>query len=784
MRKIELLAPAGSLEALKAAVNSGANAVYLGGTMFNARAYATNFSDEELLEAIYYAHLRNVKIYVTVNTLFYDEEFSALMAYIDRLYMMNVDALIIQDLGLMAEVKKLYPDFEIHASTQTSIHQLSGVNALAEQGVERVVLARENTIEEIKYICQHTNIDIEVFVHGALCMCYSGQCLMSSLIGKRSGNRGKCAQPCRLPYKLKLEEKVLDYAPHYLLSAKDICVIDNIGDYIEAGVTSFKIEGRMKRPEYVAAVVKSYRYAIDQWIKTHSNNDLEKEKFEMFQMFNRGFSLGHAYHEHQLITDNFPGNFGVEIGQVTQYNRKEQRVYIKLNQSLSQGDGIRFGLEDQGRVVNKMYYHDRLINKGNIGEEISVEFNAKIKEGTKVFKTSSVELIQKLQKEYTNKKIKIPIYIHLTGNINAPLELTLKTKEHSIKVISSDCVEKAVNSPLSLERIQQQLSKLGNTVYIAEDIVVELPENIQFPIKVLNELRRQGVEALDEARLSFQRKSRSFNPKKQENLRHEIKDLHVHVQNIEQCLAAIKAGVEVIYYPFNSSLKEVYDICMNKNITLVPYVSRISDDTMLKKIKESSLYPLFNKIMVGDIGALAYFSDKEVILDTSLNITNSYSLHHDLIKDKDLLLSVELNVNQMNRLISSNQKLGYVAYGRLETMITKYCPISQQYFGKVKKGCNRCKIGQYYLVDRKNEHFPIIMDEQCRMHLYNAKTQYVDDLTNLNVDFIVLKMTVEKEEDVMRVIEDYQHILKDQTQSYYHGNKNYTLGYFNSKELN
>ncbi len=783
MRNIELLAPAGSLESLKAAVNSGANAVYLGGTMFNARAYAANFSDEELQEAIEYAHLRNVKIYVTVNTLFYDEEFKELMAYIDRLYLMNVDALIIQDLGLMAEVKKLYPDFEIHASTQASIHQLSGVEAMAKQGIKRVVLARENTIEEIRDIAQHTQIDIEVFVHGALCMCYSGQCLMSSVIGKRSGNRGKCAQPCRLPYKLKLEDKSLDYAPHYLLSAKDICVIENIGDYIEAGVTSFKIEGRMKRPEYVAAVVKSYRYAIDQWLKTHSVGNVEEEKAEMFQMFNRGFSLGHAYHENNLITDIFPGNFGVEIGEVTQYDRKEQLVYIKLNQPLAQGDGIRFGFEDSGRVVNKMYYRDRLVNQGKPQDEIAIEFNIKIKEGTKVFKTSSVQLIQKLQKEYSEKKIKSPITLQLSGKIGEPLTLTLTSKQHQVTVKSSAIIEKAMNSALSLERIQQQLSKLGNTVYTAEKVIVILPEDVQFAIKELNELRRNGIEALDKARLVHQRQSKAFEPKETAAAKRSIKAIHVHVQTLEQCNAAIDSGAKMIYYPFIPSLKEAYTLCQQADATLIPYVSRIIDDEHLKQIKESALYSLFSKIMVGDIGALHYFLDKEVILDSSLNITNSYALNHDLIKNKDVVLSVEMSEMQINHLCDCQQKIGYVAYGRLETMITKYCPISQQHYGCQKKGCNRCKIGQYYLIDRKNEQFPIIMDEECRMHLYNAKIQYVDELSELQADFIVLKMTIETQAEVQRVIEDYQHIIADKSQSYWHGNKDYTLGYFNNKEV-
>ena len=251
MKKIELLAPAGDKEAFIAAVQNGANAIYLGGTMFNARSFAKNFDNDELLWAVEYAHLRNVKIFVTVNTLYKDEEFEMLLEYIDYLYTIQIDALIIQDIGLCSIVHEIYPDFEIHMSTQASVMNKHGVKFFEKRGVSRIVLARENSIEEIQNICSSTSLDIEVFVHGALCICYSGQCLLSSFIGKRSGNRGECAQPCRLKYRLVQDNIILEDKIPYLLSPKDLMTIENIGKLIDAGVCSFKIEGRMKRPEYV-----------------------------------------------------------------------------------------------------------------------------------------------------------------------------------------------------------------------------------------------------------------------------------------------------------------------------------------------------------------------------------------------------------------------------------------------------------------------------------------------------------------------------------------------------
>ncbi|UTY38761.1 U32 family peptidase [Allocoprobacillus halotolerans] len=263
MKKIELLAPAGDQESLIAAVQNGADAIYLGGTLFSARAYAKNFDDAQLQWAVSYAHLYGVKIYVTMNTLYKDSEMDALISYLKKLYDYQVDALIIQDIGLFDLVRSLFPDFEIHMSTQASIMNSYGVHYFEKCGASRVVLARENTIEEIQRICRQTDIEIEVFVHGAMCVCYSGQCLMSSMIGKRSGNRGQCAQPCRLQYQLLKDGKTLPERYPFLLSPKDMMTIEHIDSLIEACVSSLKIEGRMKRPEYVASVTRAYRQAID-----------------------------------------------------------------------------------------------------------------------------------------------------------------------------------------------------------------------------------------------------------------------------------------------------------------------------------------------------------------------------------------------------------------------------------------------------------------------------------------------------------------------------------------
>ncbi len=295
MRKIELLAPAGSVESLYAAVQAGADAVYMGGSKFSARAYANNFDDEQLKEAINYCHLYGVKVYITVNTLIKEEEIKEAIKYIGFLYSIGVDALIIQDTGIAKLIKENLPNFEIHASTQMTIHNGEGAIFLKELGFKRIVLSRELSLKEIEYISKDLDIETEIFVHGALCICYSGQCLMSSILGGRSGNRGRCAQPCRLPYTL-INEKDDKETKGYILSPKDICNIENMGDLIKAGATSFKIEGRMKRPEYVAGVIRSYRKAIDAAINKE-NFEEEQNKKELMQLFNREGFQRHTFME-------------------------------------------------------------------------------------------------------------------------------------------------------------------------------------------------------------------------------------------------------------------------------------------------------------------------------------------------------------------------------------------------------------------------------------------------------------------------------------------------------
>ena len=334
MKDVELLAPVGSFESLKAAVQNGANAVYLGGKEFSARASANNFDKDELKEAVKYAHIRGVRVFVTTNTLIKQNELEGFIEYVKFLYDINIDALILQDIGAAMTIKKLLPDFELHASTQMVAHSLDDVNYLESKGFDRVVLARELNIDEIKYICDNTNVDIEVFVHGALCVCYSGQCLMSSMIGNRSGNRGRCAQPCRQRYTMIdiYTGEEVESNGDYLLSTRDLNAIEEINQIIDAGVHSLKIEGRMKKPEYVATVIGSYRETIDEYLRNKRINVSHDIMADLYTIFNRKFTKGLLLGEvgKDVMNAQVPNNQGLYIGRVVDYNKKAKRLKIAL----------------------------------------------------------------------------------------------------------------------------------------------------------------------------------------------------------------------------------------------------------------------------------------------------------------------------------------------------------------------------------------------------------------------------------------------------------------------
>ena len=410
MSKIELLSPAGDFECIKAAVQNGADSVYFGANLFSARAFANNFNLEELKQAIEYAKIRGVKTNLTLNILIKEDEFEDAIFLATKAYEFGIDAIIVQDLGLAEKLIEMFPDLPIHASTQMTIHNLNGAIQLEKMGFKRIVLARELSINEIDYICKNTNLEIECFIHGALCISYSGQCLFSSMIGGRSGNRGKCAGPCRLPYELLQDDKKIDSG--YLLSTRDLCGLEYIPSLIDAGVNCLKIEGRMKSPEYVATVTRIYRKYID---LASSNNPYiidENDKKELMQVFNRGmYCSGHFENtpNKNLVFKEKPNNMGLFLGIVEKYNKNKGYISLKLKEQINIGDTISLENESGSYTISELMEKSKNINETKIGQTVTIgRMKGNIKLGDKIYKLSSKQLSNNAKESYKkeNKKIK------------------------------------------------------------------------------------------------------------------------------------------------------------------------------------------------------------------------------------------------------------------------------------------------------------------------------------------------------------------------------------------
>ena len=771
MKNIELLAPAGSYDAALAAIANGANAIYIGGSLFSARASATNFTNEEIIEITNYAHLRNIRVFVAINTLYNDEQFNALYDYIAFLYQNQVDAIIIQDLGLLKMVKIHFPDFEVHISTQASIYNPETVSYYQSLGVDRVVLARENSIDEIKTICMSTSLDVEVFVHGAICMGYSGQCLFSSFMNQRSGNRGSCSQPCRLKYKLVQDQNVLGDT-NYLLSPKDLCTIENVPQLIEAGITSFKIEGRMKRPEYVATVVKAYRQAIDQHLnKTH---DVKEDIKAMKQMFNRGFTTGHLFKDGQFLSQDFPGHRGLEVGKVIKYNHAKKMVYIQLSNKLRQNDRIIFKDVDLVRTITKLYQGKNLVNHGKAGEVVAIQLNQAVQINQIVSKVYDYDLIKVAQQSITNQKVRIPIIVNFYIENQKPV-LELIEDDNYIKVVSDTEIEVAIKASLDHQRIEQQLSKLGQTTYYAQEVYIDFPENYTFSIKLLNEMRRLAIEKLNLEKINKYKRDQiqSYQPITKNHQDKQIK-YTVKIKTIEQFNQVIKYPIEKIYVPYDIDLDLILKQRGFKGEILL-YVPYIYNREKLKMVCENYHHRI-NSILVNDFGAYELcHGDFNIEFDYSMNLINNYAL--EAYQNHTVFLSREMTLKQIEAL-NPKQKIGAYIYGYVTAMVMKHCVVSQHYFGKKVINCQKCKQGQYIISDEYNNQYPLLHDEQCHTTMYQNRPVFFEQINQLNIDFGMIEFTVENPKTVCMILDDYCYNISVNQKTIYPQHNLIMKGYF------
>ncbi len=791
-KKIELLAPAGNFESLIYAVENGADAVYLGGKDFNARTSAQNFDDEEIKKAVEYCHLRNVKVYLTMNTLISDHELKSALNYAEFCYFHNIDAIIIQDIGFAKILKDYIPDAEIHASTQMTINNIDTVKELNKIGFKRTVLSRELSVQEIEFINKNTDCETEVFIHGALCISYSGQCLLSSLVGGRSGNRGNCAQPCRLPYKLfnKTKNKY-ETESKYLLSPSDLCTLPLIEKIIKSGVTSLKIEGRMKKPEYVSSVVRIYRKTIDNYLMNNNNNYSEKDILHLKQAFNRNFTSGYISNETNIDIMNHekPDNKGIPVAQTIEF--KNNKLKIKLLESLYCNDGLEayYNNNSVGCRVEYIEKDGIRIKEAEKDDVVTINFKYPVPPNIVLNKTYSknFEDIEKLLSKTNTKKV----YVKgsFKAKINESPRFEINYKDYIIVETSDIICEKAVNVPTSIERIETQINKTGNTPFVFENLNINCDENLSIPISEINRMRRSIFEKLEKKLLE---KKQFVIPEKLSIKIPELFDydnipieLSAKVVNLEQLNALMETNIKDIYFEDIENFEKASILGKTKNIIPVIPVFRTSEN----KEEIEAIIKNCNHLMGTSIGDSVFInSTRTVDCDFNLNVFNFKTM--EFLKEKGfrkITYSHELNFSQLKN-INQYFNGNIVVYGKVPVMHMKYCPITNILNNNVKN-CGLCQKNEYYLEDRIGEHLPILKSYRCYTKIYNPKTLFLyDDIPTLlenNFKNFRLDFTTETPEEIKNIYEEYLNIIhtKEQNEVFKENFKikGITRGYFNKR---
>lgn len=695
--------PAGNMDCLREAVYNGCDAVYLACKSFGARKFANNFTNDEIIEAIKFCHLYGVKVYVTMNTLVKNNEVDSFISQARFLHKNGVDALIVQDFGMICLLREKFPNLEIHASTQANISSKDVCKLYYDLGVKRVVFSRELSIDEIDSI--DVPIEKEAFIHGALCISYSGCCLMSSMLGGRSGNRGECAGCCRLPYTLKRNAEVLS-KNKYLLSTKELNTSSKIDRLLDSSIYSFKIEGRMKSPLYVGFITNFYRHLIDK-----KEFDLEKETDKLKTIFNREFTVGRMFNEddYNFMNTESPNHKGLNIGEVIDITK--DKIKIKLNSTLNQYDAIRFVSEDKGFIVNYLYDETDKLTSSSDGICL-VDNKVDLKEKGIVSKTQDF----KLEEEYSKleNKRKVNISIKVKAVVGKELFIEFSDTVNSISM-SGNVVQEARTRGVSIDDIKRQLSKLGNTPFTCGGFDIEIDDNIFIPIGELNEIRRELSDKLIEKRQLIETEIVEKDVSFEKDERDISYDKCFVVRNKSQLEKCLKYNYKI--YVVDKDLYEEY----KDNSNIYYYVPRETFD-----IKNS----LVERNLVSDYSV--YTGD--VIGNYTLNVFNIYTAYYlKKIGINRVCLSVELSEDELEEFINLyNNKFGksnfdILVYGRVENMIIKGNILG------IESGYNN-----YDLIDFKDRVFPVYYDE-VNTHILNYENKNIDiskftGLCNLRYD--------------------------------------------------
>lgn len=723
MKKVELLSPAGNFDALKGAIRAGADAVYLGGAHYGARAYAENFTKEEICRGIRLAHILGRKIYLTVNTLVKEKELDNLYDFLLPFYESGLDGVIVQDFGVLCYIRTYFPGLAIHASTQMTVTGSGGANFVKEQGISRIVPARELSLEEIKKIKLETGVEIEAFIHGAMCYCYSGQCLFSSILGGRSGNRGRCAQPCRLGYNL-------DGKNCYPLSMKDMCTIEFLPQLIDSGIDSFKIEGRMKKAAYAAGVTAIYRKYIDKYYQDKEN----------FYVSEKDKSLLHS-------------------------------LYIRSET----GDG----------------YYRRMNGK----EMISLKSPA--------YSATDEQLLKEIEKKYIDGQLYQDVEAKLCLKVGEPVSISLQKNAAGV-YITGDVVQKAQKQPLTKENIKEKIQKGGESFIKAEQINIDMEDNVFLPVRSLNELRRKAttcmeMEIIRQNGFDFVNERKSLPPGPKE--KREVscvpsleRQIQVSVHTAEQLWAALDEKVSRIYLDYSLLDKKILDRLRRSVVQLFiasPYVVRAKDILYLKKIKAALSSGVFDGVLVRNLESYHFFTSQDIygknclnkkcipekiVLDANFYLWNRESVNFWKNQADEFYLPLELNGHEWQKLLGMTGGKTFTAsavvYGRLPVMITANC------LKKTMGKCNK-KPGMVILGDRYKKQFPVYTDCQCCYNvIYNSvplSLHKMFALSDCPVSNFRLDFTFEKGEDTADIIRYFKEILVRYKEPFY---KEYTTGHY------
>lgn len=784
MKKVEILAPAGSYESMVGAFAAGADAVYMGGQKFGARAYADNPDDEKLLAAIDYAHIHGKKLYLTVNTLQKDYELEkTLYEYLDPLYRHGLDAVIVQDMGVLCAVREWFPDLDVHASTQMTVVSADHARQLKTLGVTRIVPARELNLEEIRHIKNIFQGEVECFVHGALCYCYSGQCLLSSVLGGRSGNRGRCAQPCRLPYGLFEDGRRLGTSRKpYLLSLKDMCTLELIPDLVDAGIDSFKIEGRMKKPEYAAFVSHIYRKYTDLYLQ-HGRQGFHVDMEDvgnLMDLYNRGgFSQGY-YRQHNganMISFSRPNHFGRYVGEIIKVSGGKGIFEPRV--SVGQGDVLLAeGMDDKTGVTVKA---PMIPGKTY---PLAVPF---AKPGMKIYRMRNEALIRGIHKDYLDKKNQEKIYISLTLSKELPAKIQIECRDFKAEV-SGPVVEAAQKQPLTQEVIREKMLKTGNTPFKVEKLDIHMDDNIYIPLTALNQLRRDAIEALTEAmhrpwrrrgtKKTGELKERTEN--KESGSKENVTVKTALVSRFDVLDVLIESGqFSEIYFEswlvydekFEKQIQKVHEAGLKVYLAF-PYIFREKSAQKWNGFVKRLLSLPLDGFVVRNMESLQFIKDhdlltegKYIISDYTVYIMNQRAAaYYKQLGISRTTVPMELNFSELLALECGTKEM--VVYGHIPLMITAGC-----LYKNLKKCSGFSK--ELRLEDRYHKSFPVkTVCSECYNLIYNSQPLVLYDLESklerLRPDVVRYNFTFESPEAVRKIIENPgKNILQDFTRGHF-----------------